>query len=241
MFESRTNCRCNSKGNRILQKHKLDMKRVILNILLCIFLGVCETSCYSLDRLVMTEQPSRDGKITVRVSVDRKSITVTIINTSSESIAIDKEMVLLFEVDMYDFDGNRFFPDVLYDADIHKNVTRVNSSFDTSFNAEKIDLNERIVILKPGESVSRVYDEHDNISCYQFAASFEGRSSISKYKWEIPKINKIAKIVINYNTDSWNRSMPDIIANYTNKRLPAIFYRGEFKAELEVWKNLRKR
>lgn len=178
------------------------------------------------------EQMSEDGRMRLAIGADSSSIRLKITNTSSEEIVIDKEMEFLMKVTVYDRDNRKVTPDLIYDKDIHKN-RRVVESYVTD-NGNKTHFRERFVMLKPGESVCKIFRKGEPVYDYLYVFSTEGASSITRYCWEFLSMSDISSIDVTYDGNSWNAPIINILANQYGEVIPREFFRGHVKVH---WKN----
>lgn len=208
-----------------------DIKIALLIFSCIVFLNQCSLSVYD---AVYTEneQTSEDGRMRLAIGANNSSIRLKITNTSSKEIVIDKEMEFLINVTVYDRDNRKVTPDLVYDKDFDKD-RRVVKGY-VADNGNKAHFRERFVILKPGESVCKIFSIGEPVYDYLYVFSTEGASSITRYYWEFLPISDISSIDVTYDGNSWNAPIVNILANRYGEVVPREFFRGNVEVH---WKN----
>lgn len=109
----------------------------------------------------------------------------------------------------------------------------MDSYFDRHFSEDKVNLSHQPVTLKPGESLCKIYREHEYIQEYQLAVSSEGRTNVGRYAWQMPPIRDLVKLSVTCDVDSWNAPVINIIVNKTNQNIPKNLFRDAVKIDWE--------
>ena len=206
-----------------------DRKQVFMIPLVFVLSQCSHCSCDAIatDRM----QLSDGGSIKAELGVSNSAVTLRITNVSSEEMTLDRDLAFFSSITIFDHDGKKMVPSVF--ADIHQDVRRVDSYFERHFNEDKVNLSHQLVTLKPGESLCKIYREHEYVQEYRLAVSFEGRTSVSRYAWKMPAIRDIAKLSVTCDADSWNAPVINIIANKTNQKLPKNLFQDAVRIDWE--------
>ena len=134
------------------------------------------------------------------VVVEGQEMTVTLTNLTDKVVAVDKEMELHF---MIDFVGE-----------------------DCGLGEVKgfgKPLSERLVLLKPNESVSKKFKTGDIHHEYSVSLPVGGWNATPGYSMaagRVPDFSKLDGIVVEYSSRSWDSMMPRMLAHEQGYDLP---------------------
>lgn len=159
------------------------------------------------------------------IGIQGDKLKVGITNISSQDISLDRDLDLFTSISITDTKGKLIIPKIRHKADIHEKAKCPEGFYDERLDIESINLDKKLVRLSPGERVCKTFSANEYIAEYQFASSFEGRTSISRYLWKMPDMKDIAKISIEYDAgDCWKSDMLTVIANTTEQKVPEDLY-----------------
>ena len=134
------------------------------------------------------------------VVVEGQEMTVTLTNLTDKVVAVDKEMELYFTI---------IFVGVDYGIGEVKGFGK--------------PLSERIVLLKPNESVSKKFRTGDIRHRYSVSLPVGGWNATPDYSMaggRVPDFSKVDGIVVKYSSRSWDSMMPGFLAYEQGYNLP---------------------
>ena len=134
------------------------------------------------------------------VVVEGQEMTVTLTNLTDKVVAVDKEMELYFMIS---------FVGVDYGIGQVKGFGK--------------PLSERIVLLKPNESVSKKFRTGDIHHEYSVSLPVGGWNATPGYSMaggRVPDFSKLDGIVVEYSSRSWDSMMPGVLAHQQGYDLP---------------------
>ena len=135
------------------------------------------------------------------VVVEGQEMTVTLTNLTDKVVAVDKEMELYFMIGFVGEDNGG---------------GREVKGFGKP-------LSERIVLLKPNESVSKKFktgDIHHEYSVSLPAGGWNATPDYSMAGGRVPDFSKLDGIVVKYSSRSWDSMMPGFLAYEQGYNLP---------------------
>lgn len=162
---------------------------------------------------IIATEKAEVGEAELSIALGKKAFQLILKNTSDEDIVVDKKLEYMVEMVLYDIYGNKLTPSISPANTIVDDETRGSFA-------------QRMVVLKPGQSVIRTIREGDTIYDYEYHHGREGASSISRYCYTCPPVHQIARIRLEYGEMIWNAPIVDVKASLYDYPMPDNFFRG---------------
>ncbi len=177
------------------------MKIIYVSIISFAFLAM--SSCIGLSDFFGCHHVRSDNSTRAQldVVVEGQEMTVTLTNLTDKVVAVDKEMELYFMIGFVGEDNGG---------------GREVKGFGKP-------LSERIVLLKPNESVSKKFrtgDIHHEYSVSLPVGGWNATPDYSMGEGRVPDLTKLDGIVVEYSSRSWDSMMPGFLAYEQGYNLP---------------------
>lgn len=179
------------------------MKIIYVSIMSMMLLAM--SSCIGLSDFFGCHHVRSDNsnRAQLDVVVEGQEMTVTLTNLTDKVVAVDKEMELYFTI---------IFVGVDYGIGKVKGFGK--------------PLSERIVLLKPNESVSKKFRTGDIHHGYSVSLPVGGWNATPDYSMaggRVPDFSKLDGIVVEYSSRSWDSMMPGVLAHQQGYDLAGRF------------------